>query len=993
MNTPASPRARALALVRRLLDEAPVDSEAWLAHECAGDAGLLDAARVLLGADERRDEMLDSPLGIAAFALPDQIDSAIGERVGPYRLIDELGRGGMGAVYCAERVDGIAGHRVAIKMIKRGMDSDEMVRRFRQEREILARLIHPHVARLLDGGIEPQGRLWFAMELVEGKPITQACDERGLGLRERIRHFLDVCDAVQFAHANLVVHRDLKPSNVLLDASGSVKLLDFGIGKILDMEGAQRTRSHVRMLTPEFAAPEQVRGDPVTTATDVYQLGLLLTELLTGCRVPRVLTGHTAPRPSDLFRQSAADDPIAAAAVASARRTDVRGLVRDLSGDVDRIVQHALAEEPQRRYGSATALAADLVRHLEGRPVHAVGDAWSYRASKFVSRNRLAVATATLFVAAVIAGIAGILWQSRRAEQAAAVARAEASTSRNVKDFLVDVFRSASPEEALGKPLSAREMVDIGAKRVGFELKAEPDVQIAMYEALGDIYGGLGDRQAAVEAYRSGLERAARHLGQEAVTTDRLRVALAGALGGGDAKPGAKSDEARGLLLAVLARADADDGHAALRVQARVTLGLQQAALGDRPAAEATLRTAVAEARLLGATDDETLATAIAALGDELGAAERCNDAIPLYREALSIREHKVDGRSPAITSIEADLANCLDDEGNVTEAESMSRAVVATEREVLGEDHPSYANALQSLGTILLGAHKDAEAEQVLKQALAIYEKRDGASSQGVAAASNSLCVLKLNMRDYEQAIAYGRRAVDIWTQAQGPLYEYVLLARFNIALAQFSSGDYVSAESAFREVQALREKAGMPPATWLLNQLGRARRVAGSPSEGKAFAEQAIKVAEAGNGQASFDALMAHAELARDERDLGNLDAAHHEITLTLDGLSQQFPNYQSAIVDTRMVMAEIDYLQGHCATALPAMKDVLQERRQSKPPDHVRVDEARFFVATCELAAHADATERAERLASARQIVDAPTADLFSRHLARQAIAGNH
>jgi serine/threonine-protein kinase len=284
MNAPANLRARALALVRRLLDEAPTDRETWLAEACAGDAGLLDAARVLLGADEKRDAMLDTPLGVAAYALPDEIDSAIGERVGPYRLIDELGRGGMGAVYSAERVDGIAGHRVAIKMIKRGMDSDEMIRRFRQEREILARLIHPHIARLLDGGIEARGRLWFAMELVDGKPITQACEERGLGLRERIRYFLDVCEAVQFAHINLVVHRDLKPSNVLLDASDSVKLLDFGIGKILDVEGAQRTHSQVRMLTPEFAAPEQVRGDPVTTATDVYQLGLLLTELLAGCR-------------------------------------------------------------------------------------------------------------------------------------------------------------------------------------------------------------------------------------------------------------------------------------------------------------------------------------------------------------------------------------------------------------------------------------------------------------------------------------------------------------------------------------------------------------------------------------------------------------------------------------------------------------------------------------------------------------------------------------
>ena len=992
MNTPTSLRARALALVRRLLEEAPADREAWLTKECAGDAGLLDAARVLLGADAQHDTMLDTPLGIA-FVFPDEIDSAIGECVGPYRLIEEVGRGGMGAVYSAERVDGVAGHRVAIKMIKRGMDSDELIRRFRQEREILARLIHPHIARLLDGGIEAGGRLWFAMELVDGKPVTQACDVRGLSLRERIAYFLDVCEAVQFAHANLVVHRDLKPSNVLLDATGSVKLLDFGIGKILAVDGAQRTHSHVRMLTPEFAAPEQVSGDPVTTATDVYQLGLLMTELFSGCRAPQASAGHAAPRPSDLFREYAANDPAGAVAIASARGTDVRGLVRELSGDIDRIVQHALAEEPPRRYGSATALAADLVRHLEGRPVHAVGDAWSYRARKFVSRNRLAVATASLFVAAMITGIAGVMWQSRRAEQAAAVARAEASTSRNVKDFLVEVFRSASPEEALGKPLSAREMVDIGAKRVGFELKAEPDVQIAMYEALGDIYGGLGDKAAAVAAYRSGLERATQHLGADAVTTDRLRVGLASALGGAYTQPGPKADEARALLLTVLARSGADDEHAALRVRARVVLGSLQGVLGERTDAESTLRKAVAEARARSAEDEESLASALAALASDLGSVERCKDAIPLYREALSIRERKLDHRSPIVTDVQEELANCLEDEGNGTEAESISRDVVATEREVLGEDHPNYANALHSLGTILLEAHKDAEAEQILKQALAIYERRSGPSSEGVASASNSLCVLKLNMRDYADAIAYGRRAVDIWTQTRGPLYEFVLVARYNIALAQFNSGDYANAESAFREVQALRDKAGMPPATWLLNQLGRARRVAGSPGEGKAFAERALAIAASGNGEASFDALMAHAELARDERDLGNLDAAHREATLTLDGLSGEFSNYHSAIVDMRMVMAEIDYLQGHCTTALPAMKDVLKERTQTKPPDEVRVNEARFFIATCELAAQSNTPARQERLASARQLVDAPTADLFSRHLARQAIAGHH
>ena len=391
-----------------------------------------------------------------------------GREVGRYRVIRRIAEGGMGTVFEAHRADDVFAKTVAIKICAATLVGETTRDRFRRERQILARLEHPRIARILDGGTTDAGAPYFVMEYVDGLPLDRYVEERRLGLDERLRLFCDVCEAVAYAHRNLVVHRDLKPSNILVDADGCVKLLDFGIAKLLaeGTEGSQpqATRTLFRVMTPEYAAPEQVRGDPVTTATDVYALGVLLYELVTGRRPYRV----ERSAPSEWERAVLEQEPIRPSARVSTRPEAAgsegrekaaltglqpRQLRRRLRGDLDRIILKALQKEPERRYSSAEALASDIRRHLEGLPVSAHGDALTYRARKFVRRHRVGVAAAGLVFIALIGALVATSWQARRAER-------EARKAEAVKDFLKSLFSASDPALAQGKQRTATQLLD-----------------------------------------------------------------------------------------------------------------------------------------------------------------------------------------------------------------------------------------------------------------------------------------------------------------------------------------------------------------------------------------------------------------------------------------------------------------------------------------------------------------------------------------------------
>jgi tetratricopeptide (TPR) repeat protein len=474
----------------------------FLSAACDGDHALQGEIEAMLAhASDRLDAVADD---LASVRAADDGAAAIGQRLGDYELIRELGRGGMGTIYLARRADEEFEKEVAIKILKRGTDTEEVLRRFRAERQILAQLEHPNIARLIDAGTSPDGLPYFVMEYVDGVPITKFCDSAGLSIRERIELFAKVCAALHFAHQNLVVHRDLKPGNILITANGEPKLLDFGIAKLLSPGGdfLLTTIQNEQRFTPAYASPEQIRGNTVTTASDVYALGALLYHLLTGEPPHRFKSEH--PSPTEMFRVIVEQEPVrASVAIAKGENSKL------LRGDIDNILDKALQKEPARRYASVMEFVDDLRRYLDGRTVGARPATLAYRASKFVARNRIGVGAALLLLLTLISGIAATSWQARKAqrrfEQVRKLARAV------IFDYhdLVMPLRGSSPvRERLVK--DALEYLNNLAR----DAENDPGLLREMataYEKIGRVQGNsyvsnLGDVEGALKSYRRSLE-------------------------------------------------------------------------------------------------------------------------------------------------------------------------------------------------------------------------------------------------------------------------------------------------------------------------------------------------------------------------------------------------------------------------------------------------------------------------------------------------------
>ncbi|HVS02414.1 MAG TPA: serine/threonine-protein kinase, partial [Thermoanaerobaculia bacterium] len=442
---------RAYEIFAAALELKPAERGAFVDGACGGDPALRGEVDRLLAAAEDPPPDGAGALGDRAphllAALEEELSAAppagTGQRIGPYRLVEVLGRGGMGVVWLAERDDGAFSKRVALKIVPDWEASDDLPRRLRAERQILAGLEHPNIARLLDGGVTAEGVPYLVMEHVEGEPIDAYCEGRDLGVRDRLALVLAVCDAVAAAHRRLVVHRDLKPGNILVTAEGGVKLLDFGIAKLLDEGGdGGPTRTGLHPLTPQFAAPEQLTGGPITTATDVWGLGALLYRLLAG-RSPHAAQGTTTQA---VMRAICEEDPRPPSRAARQPQ-----LARHLAGDLDAIALRALRREPAERYASVEALADDLRRHLRGLPVAARPPSLAYRARKLARRRPGAVAAAALALGAIVVVVLGLLQQARLAERERL--RAEAVTA-----FFTGVLRQADPDEARGGEITLRQL-------------------------------------------------------------------------------------------------------------------------------------------------------------------------------------------------------------------------------------------------------------------------------------------------------------------------------------------------------------------------------------------------------------------------------------------------------------------------------------------------------------------------------------------------------
>jgi serine/threonine-protein kinase len=690
--------------------ELPEDARpGFLDVACSGDAALREEVEALLAASATGRALSIERLVNDGPRPAAEADPWLGQCLGPWRLNRLIGRGGMGFLYSAARTDGQYQLEVAVKVMRGGRRDADASERFRTERQVLASLKHPHIAGLLDGGLAPDGTPYLVMELVDGMAITEWCRSRGLSLEARLALFRVVCDAVQHAHQALVVHRDLKPDNILVSTVGDVKLLDFGIAKLLEPEawGIDGTETHTGMnaLTPEYAAPEQWHRGPITTATDVYALGVLLYELLTGVRPlppriphdPRTREGAptTATPPSEAVRQG-----LAAA--------DRRRLRRRLRGDLDRIVLTALRDEPAGRYVSAGQLGEEIGRFLEGRAVLAQPDTLGYRVRKFVGRNRLAVVAAVVLFASLAAFGAVSAWQARVLAEERRAAQRERDTSEQVVRLLIDLFEATNPSvRPDGERMPIGEFLQGAQARSLERLRGTPAVRAKLQQVFGLIHQARGQYAPARAALESALEEQRRSAGPDHPETLATLQAL-----GEVAHYGGDDQRARVLLDESLARHMKLYGERDART-ARVLAALAPVvAAEDREREGELLRRALEIRRAALAPDHPDIAASLTALGEyhyHRGEPER---AAELLRQALEVF-HGPHGRrnTIALTTLN-ELAGVLGDLNRYAEAEAVGREAIDLAQQILGDDSMTVADLLNSLGATQasMGRHADAE-------------------------------------------------------------------------------------------------------------------------------------------------------------------------------------------------------------------------------------------------------------------------------------------
>jgi serine/threonine-protein kinase len=665
-------------------------------------------------------------------------------RIGPYRVIREIGRGGMGTVYLAARDDDQYQKRVAIKVV-RGLDSAAVVRHFRRERQILAGLEHPNIARLLDGGTTDDGLPYLVMQHVEGLPVDRFCDEHKLDVRERLELFRGVCAAVQHAHRNLVVHRDIKPANVLVTTDGAPKLLDFGIAKILNPDIAADVATATGLsMTPDYASPEQARGAPITTATDVYSLGVVLYELLTGHRpyrlksreplaVLKAICEEEPEKPSTAVTRDEAGEPTGGAApprtaetVSRTREGTPERLRRRLRGDLDNIVMMALRKEPQRRYGSVEALSEDIRRYLEGLPVEAHKPTAWYRGSKFVRRHALGVAAAAAFVVLVVGFAVSMAVLSARVARERDRAEKAAARASAVNAFLLETLGSANPFEGRGRETTVLEALRLAAAKLEGAFPGQPGVEAGVRYTIGVTYLRLGRFDEAEPMLRSAI----RLLGDQQGEASPALVDALSALG---ILRQNRGDLAEGetLLRQALAevrrqRKGGEPGRDETDVLANLALLLQERQDWDE--AEAMTREVLARHRKTLGPDDVGVATDLNNLGLLLARRGRPAEGAPLMREAVVILEKAGNAALPIVLG---NLGEALCASRRCADAEPVLARGVALGAARLGDESQDVARVRVKYGECLLDLRRYADAEAQALAALPVMRGSVGESGE----------------------------------------------------------------------------------------------------------------------------------------------------------------------------------------------------------------------------------------------------------------------
>ena len=908
--------------IELLLDEAlrvpEAQRAAWLAQTCPDSALRDEVEQLLQGHDsameyfDALEERLSAVAGVEAEAA-----GRLGRELGPYRIVDVIGAGGMGTVYLAERADGQFQQQVAVKVLSGGRARSEDVDRFRVERQILARIDHPDVARLLDGGVTDDGLPYLVMEHVRGRDLAAYCDEHRLSVVQRARLFARLGKAVQHLHRHLVVHRDVKPGNVLVTDEGHVKLLDFGIAKLLaaSEQEPEANETLTRVLTPRYAAPEQIRGEPITTATDVYQLGAVLYELLAG-RTPfepepgapahaverAVLDEEPAPPSVAALRSG---DRAAVEARAALRSTSPERLSRRLKGDLDAICLKALRKEPDHRYTSAEQLVDDLRRWLRGEPVIARrGTKW-YHARKFLGRHRVGTTAAALVLG--LSTAFGVIASA----QAARLER-ERDRAASVVELLVDLFTVADPGQARGETVTAREVLDRGANRLRARLANQPELLADLLVTVGIVYRNLGlyDLSAPLLDEAVALRKSTEAPGALTATAlsewgelERLRGGL---------------DSAEVALREAVELASGRGGDALVLARSLDRLGLVLLARGEPARADSVFRTALDLQTRAGPAPGPDLAETYQNLGAVDAARGDFDGAERRFRQALALRERSLGPDHPAVAATLNNLATILARLGTLEEAVPLQRRALASYRTLLPEDHPRIATILNNLGMMLYSRGEADAAVSFLRESEAIRRSRLGADHPELAQSLANLGLVLHELGAAEEAELRHQEALAIRLRAYGEDHPLVAQSLNNLALSSAARGDAMAADTLLtRSLEIIEGSLGPRHALFAtgLHNLADVRGTLGDPAGAEDLYRRAL-------------------DIRREALPEGHLDTAHtlHELGTLLVG-------------------------RGQLERGLPLLREALAIRSEQLPEGHPHTAETENVLG---LAASASANE---------------------------------
>jgi|CXWL01.1.fsa_nt_gi serine/threonine-protein kinase len=920
--------ARVKDLFSSVLERPDEEREALLNAAAEEDPSLALRVRSLLRAHEAAGtSFLEADALDLARRVADEVTSnLLGQRIGAWEVLSEIGRGGMGEVFLARRADGAYEQQAALKVLKRGMDTDEIVRRFLRERRILSELVHENVARLLDGGSTADGRPYFVLEHIAGKPIDEWAAEAVLPVEERLRLFLRVASAVDFAHQHLIVHRDLKPANILVGPDGVPKLLDFGIAKLLDPEQHVATALEVRAMTPEYASPEQLAGAPVTTATDVYGLGLLLYELLAGASPAPAERAGGVRSPSEFVRRAAAGD------------SGQLRLARRLAGDLDAIVLTALEAEPQRRYGSVAAFAADVERHLERLPISARRPTWGYRMGRFLRRHRLASAAAAgLVLATGVATFSALEVRRQRDE-----ARTERARSQALSSFLIDLFRVSDPDESAGAKVTARELLDAAAQRLSDgesgQLGAEPESRSDLLQAIGVVYGRLGledEAKAVLERVRA---LRADPLGSEA---ELARAETLHALGDVERAQGAHA-ASESLYREALdtRRRWLGPEHPAV-AETLNGLGLLEAAQGRPDEARRLLEEAARIRRAAGGALRPALAETLGNLASIAIDQIRPEEAAARIAEVQALHRELGGAGPPQTARLLSALAGLLFRTGDYEGSEARFVEVLELRRRLLPAGHPDLAVTLTNLSTVQLERFRLVEAEAALREALAIHRGRHGETPHpDVAHTLNNLASVVRERGDSAQAEGLYREALALYWALYGDRHGTVGNALANLALARRDRGDLAGAEAQALESLAIRvavqgpESAAAAASQLVLasirQQLGRWGEAEADFRQGLALREKKFEA----NHPAVASALVGLAGLLLETDRAGEAEPlAARAVAIRKSKLSLEHP----AVAAAENLLGATWAALGRTEEARPLLAASLARLRTTRGPDH--------------------------------------------------------